>query len=186
MVIKQDIRGRVGTGACGISVGLGHPPYFYCYSAVQPRSRPRPLPLFALWIMGFLNNAAYVIMIASDKSISEGGTASVFLFNVMPGLALKLSAPYWFDRVRYRLRMAAASFLMASSFVVVGYLSLRANAAAATVVVLSPSHTNGGGEGGREDEEGGGGMTRDVGFELLGVAMGGNQASLGEVRGSVR
>ena len=29
-------------------------------------------------------------------------------------------------------------------------------------------------------------MTRDVGFELLGVAMGGVQVSLGEVRGSVR
>ena len=117
-------------------------------------------------------------MIASDKSISEGGTASVFLCNVMPGLALKLSAPYWFDRVRYRWRMAAASFLMAFSFLVVGYFSSRAAAAAATVGVLSPSHTNGGREGEREEEEGGGGKTRDVGFEILGVEMGSVQSSL--------
>ena len=132
--------------------------------------------------MGLLNNAAYVIMIASAKSISEGGTASVFLCNVMPGLALKLLAPYWFDRVRYRSRMAAASFLMAYSFLVVGYFTSRAATAAATIVVLSLSHSNGGGEGGREEEEGGGGMTRDVGFELLGVAMGSFQGSLGEGR----
>jgi len=62
-------------------------------------------------------------MIASAKSISEGGTALVFLCSVLPGLVVKLSAPYWFDKVSYRRRLLAASVLMTASFSTVAAFS---------------------------------------------------------------
>ena len=70
----------------------------------------------------------YVVMIAGAKSISEGGTALVFLANIVPGLLVKLSAPYWFEKVSYRKRMAGGSILMLMSFILVatfGYLRQR-------------------------------------------------------------
>ena len=75
------------------------------------------------WAMGLLNNSSFVVMIASAKSISEGGTALVFLCSVLPGLCVKLSAPFWFDRVSYRRRLLAASVLMAASFSTVAAFS---------------------------------------------------------------
>lgn len=120
-------------------------------------TQPPPPPLVAFWIMGLLNNAAYVIMIASAKSISEGGTAAVFLANIVPTLLVKLTAPYWFDRVGYGRRMAAASLLMAGSFLVVGHYSREANV-----------------------QGGGGRHGVVVAMELIGVALGSFQAGLGE------
>ena len=75
------------------------------------------------WAMGLLNNSSFVIMIACAKAISEGGTALVFLCSVLPGLCVKLSAPFWFDRVSYRARLLAASVLMAASFSTVAAFS---------------------------------------------------------------
>ena len=80
------------------------------------------IPL-AFWFLGLLNNAPYVIMLASAKAISEGGTALVFLANCVPSLLLKLSAPYWFDKVSYHQRIVSAGLLMASSFSVVAIFS---------------------------------------------------------------
>ena len=39
------------------------------------------------WLLGLLNNASYVIMIASAKSIDAGGVAVVYLVAIGPGLA---------------------------------------------------------------------------------------------------
>jgi battenin len=58
-------------------------------------------------------------MVASAKSISEGGTALVFLSNSLPSLMVKLSAPYWFDRVSYDTRMKVACALMIAAFAIV-------------------------------------------------------------------
>ena len=52
------------------------------------------------WLLGLLNNACYVIIIASAKSIDAGGVAVVYLVDIRPGLAVKATAPYWFDLVR--------------------------------------------------------------------------------------
>jgi len=68
------------------------------------------------WILGLLNNASYVIMLAAAKSISEGGTALVFIANVIPSLTIKLSAPYWFDKIPYVVRMKIATLCMMMSF----------------------------------------------------------------------
>jgi len=114
-----------------------------------PALPPTP-PVLPFWFLGLLNNASFVIMIASAKSISEGGTALVFLASIFPGLLVKLSAPYWFDRVSYARRLMVAAVLMVGCFVVVGTFSGGA-----------------GGEG-------------RVGMQLLGVGLCSLQGSLGE------
>ena len=73
----------------------------------------------SFWIAGLLNNAGYVIMIASAKSISEGGVGLVFLANILPALAIKASAPYWFEKVSYHHRLVFATILMVVSFGIV-------------------------------------------------------------------
>jgi battenin len=72
-------------------------------------------------VLGLLNNAPYVIMLAAAKSISEGGTAVVYVANVVPGLAVKLTAPYWFDRVGASSRLAVAAAAMAVAFAVTAH-----------------------------------------------------------------
>lgn len=74
----------------------------------------RRLLYASFWTLGVLNNASYVIMLAAAKSISEGGTALVFLANVLPALCVKGTAPYWFDRVGYyrRLQWATVSMML--------------------------------------------------------------------------
>jgi hypothetical protein len=64
------------------------------------------LALFhAFWILGLLNDASYVIMIACAKNVSQGGTGLVFLANVVPSLGVKVSSPWWFDQVGHDARM---------------------------------------------------------------------------------
>lgn len=87
-----------------------------------PASSASPSP-WAFWALGVLNNASFVIMVACAKSISEGGTALVFLSNSLPSLIVKLSAPYWFDRVSYQTRMMLSSALMVAAFVIVALFS---------------------------------------------------------------
>jgi CLN3 protein len=70
----------------------------------------------AFWLLGLFNHASYVIMIASAKTISEGGTGMVFLANTIPGMLIKISAPYWFDYVSYERRMLIAFACMVGSF----------------------------------------------------------------------
>ena len=68
------------------------------------------LPFFAFWAIGLLNNLSYMIMLAGAKEISEGGTALVFLADILPTLLVKVSSPYWFYRVSYKTRILTASF----------------------------------------------------------------------------
>ena len=75
------------------------------------------------WILGVLNNSSYVIMIASAKSISSGGVALVYISAIIPGMMMKMTAPFWFDRVGYFARLTAATTFMVGSFALVGPLS---------------------------------------------------------------
>jgi hypothetical protein len=108
--------------------------------------------------MGVLNNIPYVIMLAGAKDISEGGTALVFIANTMPGLVCKLSVPYWFDKVSYKTRIKAGAFLMASSFICVSCFSYMNE--------INPVDNDG--------------LNFNVLMQLLGVALGSAQGSLGE------
>ena len=83
---------------------------------------PRAVTRF-FWALGVLNNATYVIMIASAKSISGGGVALVYLSGILPGMACKATAPFWFDRVGYAKRLAAGTTCMVLSYALVGPLS---------------------------------------------------------------
>ncbi|KAG7374436.1 CLN3 domain containing protein [Nitzschia inconspicua] len=90
-------------------------PYEDNESAVQEEFSPSYTIIYAsFWILGLLNNASYVIMLAAAKSISEGGTALVFLANILPALLIKSTAPYWFDHVSYqrRLQLSTASMIL--------------------------------------------------------------------------
>ena len=89
----------------------------------------------AFWCLGLLNNASYVIMLASAKDISEGGTALVFIANILPSLVIKLSAPYWFDKTCYHTRIMASAALMAISFLVVAIFTTPTGMAPTTIHV---------------------------------------------------
>lgn len=117
----------------------------------------------AFWIMGVLNNIPFVIMLAGAKDISEGGTALVFIANTLPGLLCKLSSPYWFDRVSYKNRIKAGSILMTSSFLVVSFFSY-----------LDEKNLL------DADDDDDDGLGFCVWMQLLGVALGSAQGSLGE------
>jgi battenin len=79
----------------------------------------------AFFGLGLLNNACYVIMIAGAPLVSKGSVGLVYLCAVVPGVMMKLSAPYWFHLISYRLRMVVASILMVQSFALVGFGSSR-------------------------------------------------------------
>lgn len=110
---------------------------------------------FALsfWCLGLLNNASYVIMLASAKDISEGGTALVFIANIVPSLLIKLSAPYWFEKVSYHLRILSSAALMGTSFLVVATFT--------TPTGVAPTSIH-------------------VALQLIGVALASAQCGLGE------
>ncbi|RLN49252.1 hypothetical protein BBJ29_007939 [Phytophthora kernoviae] len=75
--------------------------------------------LLAFWVLGFINNIGYVIMIAGAQEIAAGGVGIVYFFDIFPALFVKLSGPYWFHLVSYRQRTSVGSIWMLLSFVVV-------------------------------------------------------------------
>lgn len=77
-------------------------------------------------IAGLLNNGPYVIMLACAKSIAEGGVAAVYIANIVPSLAVKLTAPYWFDRVPYNVRLRYAAICMGVAFTITAYFTHQA------------------------------------------------------------
>jgi len=76
-----------------------------------------------LFCIGVWNNAPYVIMLASAKDVSEGGVALVYIANILPGLFVKASGSYWFDKVSYAHRLYAAAVCMGLAFTLVSFFS---------------------------------------------------------------
>ncbi|KAL7527879.1 hypothetical protein ACHAXR_002179 [Thalassiosira sp. AJA248-18] len=74
----------------------------------------------SFWLLGLLNNAPWVLMLAVATNISAGGVALVFLSNQIPGLVVKITAPYWFHRVTYKARILLASVAMGTALFLVG------------------------------------------------------------------
>ncbi|KAK3232820.1 hypothetical protein CYMTET_56844 [Cymbomonas tetramitiformis] len=77
--------------------------------------------LVGFWLLGLLNNASFVIMIAGAKNIDSGGVALIYLCATGPSFLIKLSAPYWFHLASYAFRVCLCGGFMASSFAVVSY-----------------------------------------------------------------
>lgn len=71
--------------------------------------------------MGFLNNVTYVVNNAGAGDIVPGNYALIYVFGVLPSFLIKLTAPYWFHRVPYRVRIAIAGVCAALNFVLVMY-----------------------------------------------------------------
>ena len=97
-------------------------------SAQQPpdedQHRLSPLLAEVLFVFaGLLNNGPYVIMLACAKSISEGGVAAVYIANIVPSLAVKLTAPYWFDHVPYDVRLRSAAICMGVAFTITAFFT---------------------------------------------------------------
>ncbi|DAZ93166.1 TPA: hypothetical protein N0F65_005516 [Lagenidium giganteum] len=77
--------------------------------------------LIAFWLLGFINNVGYVIMIAGAQEIVSGGVGLVYFFDIFPGLVVKLTGPYWFHLVSYRDRTLVGAMCMLLSFLVVAF-----------------------------------------------------------------
>ena len=58
-------------------------------------------------------------MIAGAKHIAPSAVGLVYTANVVPSFLVKLTGPYWFHHVPYKVRIYAAAMLMALSFVFV-------------------------------------------------------------------
>ena len=63
---------------------------------------------------------SFVIMLAGAKEISNGGVALTYAFATWPCLVVKLTGPYWFHYLPYRMRMYLCAVLMLMTFVTVG------------------------------------------------------------------
>jgi battenin len=111
----------------------------------------------AFLLLGLLNNVSYVIMLACAKDISEGGTALVYVANIVPSLTIQASGPYWFDKVSYPMRITIAACFMAAAFLMVAGFSW---------MPLDPAQNKGL-------------STRTIG-QLVGVALISLQTGLGE------
>lgn len=51
--------------------------------------------LLAFWLLGLLNNAPYVVMIAGAKEIDPAAVGLVYFCAIAPVFVVKLSGPYW-------------------------------------------------------------------------------------------
>lgn len=77
--------------------------------------------LVAFWVLGFINNIGYVIMIAGAQEISSGGVGLVYFMDISPALLVKLTGPYWFPLISYQHRTYLGALWMLVSFLVVAY-----------------------------------------------------------------
>ena len=75
--------------------------------------------LIAMFCLGVFNNGTFVILNASAKHLLPDAVGGFYLCNSLPSLLVRISAPYWFDRVSYVWRMRAATILMIVAFLIV-------------------------------------------------------------------
>ncbi|KAL7490394.1 hypothetical protein ACHAWT_000434 [Skeletonema menzelii] len=134
----------------------------------------------SFWLLGLLNNAPWVLMLACATNISSGGVALVFLANQLPGLLVKLTAPCWFHKVSYRRRMKMASLAMGLACLLVGLGGLLNDE------MPAGGNSDGENENGQLDEDDDTNASnstrsqRGLLLELLGVSFTSFQCSLGE------
>ena len=145
----------------------------------------------AFFFLGLLNNCPWVLMLACATNISAGGVALVFISNQIPGLLVKLTAPYWFHTVSYKVRIKMGSLAMGIACFLVGCGGLLRDE------IVDRDNNNGGGDSAAnndnadaytrleksmdEDNSGLGVEWLGLALELLGVCFISFQCSLGEV-----
>jgi len=72
--------------------------------------------IIIMFIIGLINNSSFVIFAASAKEIASSSVGLVYLCASVPSFGIRISAPYWFDKVSYGHRIRIATVLMALSF----------------------------------------------------------------------
>eukprot|EP00472_Partenskyella_glossopodia_P004347 CAMPEP_0197539234 /NCGR_PEP_ID=MMETSP1318-20131121/62079_1 /TAXON_ID=552666 /ORGANISM="Partenskyella glossopodia, Strain RCC365" /LENGTH=466 /DNA_ID=CAMNT_0043097899 /DNA_START=12 /DNA_END=1412 /DNA_ORIENTATION=- len=82
----------------------------------QPIDHSNRRDIITFFLLGLINNSSFVIFAASAKEISSSSVGIVYLCASLPSLMVRVSAPYWFDKVPYRIRIYVATVLMAMSF----------------------------------------------------------------------
>eukprot|EP00750_Incisomonas_marina_P017061 INCI19812.1.p1 GENE.INCI19812.1~~INCI19812.1.p1 ORF type:complete len:543 (-),score=82.00 INCI19812.1:222-1742(-) len=87
--------------------------------AVICKRGAKPRNVAAYFLIGLVNNVGFVIMVAGAKNIAEAGVALVYLANIVPSTGVKVTAPLWFDRVSYNVRLVVCTVLMTASFLCV-------------------------------------------------------------------
>jgi len=92
-------------------------------AALQVRIEEAETPrhLAAMFCLGLINNSSFVIMVASAKSLIPDAVGLVYIFSSIPSFLLRLSAPYWFDRVTYRTRVICMVALMPVAYSAVAF-----------------------------------------------------------------
>lgn len=80
--------------------------------------------IIGFWIAGLLNNATYVVMNAGAKQINAGGVGLVYFANIFPTFMVKVTAPFWFHLISYRVKIITCAVLMLSCVLIVGLSSL--------------------------------------------------------------
>lgn len=134
---------------------------------LSPTAAARAVRSF--WLLGLLNNAPWVLMLAVATNISSGGVALVFLANQVPGLIVKITAPYWFHLISYKSRMRVASVATVAACFLVGCGGLfRDELAGNDNADAEPKH---------DDDDG---RQWGLALELFGVSFVSFSGSLGE------
>ncbi len=91
-------------------------------SDARPRaSKERLRNVLGFWLLGFFNNVAYVVNNAGAGDIVPGDYGLIYVCGVLPSFLIKLTAPYWFHFVPYRVRVAVSGGCVALNFVLVMY-----------------------------------------------------------------
>lgn len=75
--------------------------------------------LIGFWLLGFLNNIAYVLNNAAAGKISPDSIAVTYLCSIGPGVFVSLSAPYWFHLVSYNFRMIFSTICLGTGCVLI-------------------------------------------------------------------
>mmetsp|Transcript_49245 Transcript_49245/g.130424 ORF Transcript_49245/g.130424 Transcript_49245/m.130424 type:complete len:424 (-) Transcript_49245:51-1322(-) len=73
----------------------------------------------AFFLLGLLNNLPGVINNAGASNILPGAIAVVYIINTSPQLLLKLTAPFWWERLSYRTKITIAGLCFAANLVLV-------------------------------------------------------------------
>lgn len=78
--------------------------------------------LIAFFICGLINNFGYVVMLsAADHIGGQLPEAATLLADILPTFVIKLTAPFFMDRIPYRLRIIFAIFMGLVSFQLVAW-----------------------------------------------------------------
>jgi battenin len=99
--------------------------------------------LVGFFVAGLMNNMPFVIMNAGAKDIAPELVGLVYVANIVPGLLVKLSGPYWFHLVPYRVRILVTALQMCFSFVMVA-LGLHFNVFALMILGVAVGSAQGG------------------------------------------